>query len=246
MRSRVVTSFVMFLILDSFSKAEEKPPKFAAIQAEVQTAEWAQEWWMPRHQQKLRDLKKQQRVDLLMIGDSITHGWEGAGKEVWERHYAQRHAFNIGFSGDRTEQVLWRLDHGAVDGISPKLAVIMIGTNNTGHRQDPPAETAAGIQAIIAQLAEKLPETQVLLLSIFPRGPDANDKLRQINERINQLIAKFADAQQVTYLDINDTFLEEDGTLPKSIMNDRLHPNAHGYALWAAAMEPAIKQLLGE
>ena len=141
-------------------QSEDAPDKATAPKAvtpEVQTAAWAVKWWQPRHDQKIADLKKMEKVDLLMVGDSITHGWEGRGKKVWDDFYAKRNAFNIGFSGDRTENVLWRLQHDAVKGIAPKLAVIMIGTNNTGHRQDPAEETAAGIKAIIVELQKQLP-----------------------------------------------------------------------------------------
>jgi len=217
-----------------------------AVTPEVQTAAWAQKWWMPRHQQKLADLKKQGEVNLLMIGDSITHGWEGQGAETWKKYYTPRKAFNIGFSGDRTENVLWRLQHGAVDGISPKLAVMMIGTNNAGHRQDKPADTAAGIKAIVSELQQRLPRTKILLLAIFPRGKDANDKLRKLNVATNEIIKGYADSKKVFYLNINDTFLEDNGVLPRAVMPDLLHPQKKGYAMWAEAMEPTIKKLMGE
>ena len=238
----------MFAITLSAALAQEAATqaKPKAVQPEVQTAEWAQKWWMPRHEQKLKELAEMGQVDLLMIGDSITHGWETGGKEVWDQYYANRRALNIGFSGDRTEQVLWRLEHGAVKGISPKLAVVMIGTNNAGHRQDPAAETAAGIEAIVDQLRTRLPETKILLLAIFPRGEKPDDNLRKLNEATNEIIAKLADDKHVFYLNINDKFLADDGTLPKSIMPDLLHPNAEGYKLWAEAMEPTIKKLMGE
>ncbi|MGZ0165012.1 MAG: platelet-activating factor acetylhydrolase IB subunit [Planctomycetales bacterium] len=227
-------------------KDQSKAAAPKAVTPEVQTAAWAVKWWQPRHDQKLADLKKMEKVDLLMVGDSITHGWENRGKQVWEEHYAKRNAFNIGFSGDRTEHVLWRLQHDAVKGISPKLAVIMIGTNNTGHRQDPAEETAAGIKAIIAELQKQLPETKILLLAIFPRGAKSDDLLRKLNTSINGIIAGYADGKKVFFLDINSEFLEEDGTLPKSVMPDLLHPHEAGYATWAKAMEPSIAKLLGE
>lgn len=225
--------------------ADEKPV-IKAITPEVQTAKWAVKWWMPRHKEKLADLKKQKQVDLLMIGDSITHGWEGHGKDVWTQYYAKRNAFNIGFSGDRTEQVIWRLQNGAVEGISPKLAVIMIGTNNAGHRQDKPEHTAAGIKAIIGEMKERLPKTKLLVLAIFPRGKDTNDRLRKLNDATNKIIQGYADNKQVFYLDINSTFLTKSGELPKSVMPDLLHPRAEGYGMWARAMEPKIKELMGE
>jgi len=201
-------------------------------------------WWMPRHEQKLNERKTAEQIELLMIGDSITHGWENAGREVFAQFYGARHALNLGFSGDRTENVLWRLEHGAVDNIAPRLAVIMIGTNNTGHRQDPAMETAAGIEAIVSQLRRRLPETKILLLGIFPRAEKPSDRLRLLNDEINRIIRGLADYRHVYYLDLGPKFLAADGTLPAAIMPDFLHPNAEGYRIWAEAMEPEVKRLL--
>jgi len=222
------------------------PAGVKATTPEVQTAAWAQSWWMPRHKQKLADMKKQGEVDLLMIGDSITHGWENSGAETWKKYYGPRKAFNLGFSGDRTENVLWRLQHGAVDNISPKLAVIMIGTNNAGHRQDKAADTAAGVKAIIAELQKRLPKTRILLLAIFPRGASTSNNLRKLNTATNEIIKGYADNKKVFYLNINKTFLAENGDLPRAVMPDLLHPKKKGYAMWAEAMEPTIKKLMGE
>ncbi len=226
--------------------AQDGATQIPALKSEVQTAEWAKPWWMPRHQEKLAELKSREKVDLLMIGDSITHGWEGGGKAVWEKCYAKRHALNLGFSGDRTENVLWRLQHGAVDGIAPKLAVVMIGTNNAGHRQDKPEHTAAGVEAIVKELRTRLPEMKILLLAIFPRGKDANDPLRKLNDATNKILTTYADDKHVFYLDVGEHFLDDQGELPESIMPDRLHPNGKGYAIWAKAMEPTIRRLMGE
>lgn len=226
--------------------ADDDAQPIPALKLEVQTAQWAQSWWMPRHKQKLAELKEMEKVDLLMIGDSITHSWENGGRKVWDEYYAKRNAFNIGFSGDRTEQVLWRFENGEIDGISPKLAIVMIGTNNTGHRQDKAEHTAAGVQEIIKQLRERLPDTKILLLAIFPRGNDANDPLRKLNDAINKILAGCADNQHVFYLDIADRFLDDDGVLPRTIMPDVLHPNEKGYRIWAEAMEPMVKKLMGE
>lgn len=220
--------------------------RIPALKPEVQTAPWARSWWMPRHKQKLAEAKSRQKIDLVMIGDSITHSWESGGRKVWDQHYADRHALNLGFSGDRTEHVLWRLQNGAVDGISPRLAIVMIGTNNAGHRQDKPQHTAAGVREIIQQLRKRLPETKILLLAIFPRGKDTHDPLRKLNDATNKILAGYADGKHVFYLDVNHEFLDDDGRLPKSIMPDLLHPNAKGYAIWAKAMGPTVKKLLGQ
>jgi beta-glucosidase len=249
MKTRVICcSLSLLLTCSSLSRAQRQPvlDQVPATRPEVQTAAWAQSWWRQRHEDKLKEKAALGQVDLLMIGDSITHGWENQGREVWDKYYQKRHPLNIGFSGDRTENVLWRLQHGAVEGISPRLAVIMIGTNNTGHRQDKPEDTAAGIQAILSELSQRCPQTKVLLLAIFPRGANAEDPLRKINDATNKLIKGLADEQTVFFLDINQTFLTEGGELPKDIMPDLLHPNQKGYALWAEAMEPKISALLAE
>lgn len=200
------------------------------------------QWWQQRHQ-SMNERVKQGNVDLIFIGDSITHGWEGGGKEVWEAYYGQRNAVNLGIGGDRTQHVLWRLDNGNIEGIHPKLAVIMIGTNNAGANQ--PEETAEGIKAIVEKLRAKLPETKILLLAIFPRGENPQDPLRQKNEKVNEIIAKLDDGKMVKFVSINHAFLTMDGGLPKDIMPDLLHPNARGYAIWAAAIEPYLAEVLG-
>lgn len=205
--------------------------------------EWAVEWWMPRHEAKLTE-EGREDARLLFIGNSITHGWENTGKEVWEEYYTDYGGYNIGFSGDRTENVLWRFEHGELEGINPELAILMIGTNNTGHRQDPAECTTAGIEMILNEIKDRLPETKILLLAIFPREASPDGELRQLNNEINQKIEKFADGEDVHFLNINDTFLDENGILSEEIMPDLLHPNEYGYRLWAEAMQPKIVELL--
>ena len=213
------------------------------------------EWWMPRHQEKVARVA-QGNVDLLMIGDSITHGWESRGKAVWDKYYAPRNAVNLGFGGDRTQHVLWRLLNGEIDNIHPKLAVLMIGTNNSNHDDYTAEQISDGIQAIVCTLRNKLPETKVLILAIFPRGDaeqrkdkahDAtyNDQWAK-NDKASQLASTIADGKMIFYLDINKAFLNDEGVLTRKIMPGLLHPNEKGYAIWAEAMEPTIARLMGE
>ena len=219
-------------------------PKLSIMPGQ-QTAAWAVKWWMPRHEAKLAQRKAMESVDLLMIGDSITHAWEDKGLETWNKYYADRNALNLGFSGDRTEHVIWRFQNGAIDDISPKLSVIMIGTKNTGHRKENPRHKALGIKRIIDEVKMRLPSTKILLLDIFPRGADKENEFRKINSEVNELIKNYADDDsEVFFLSIGDKFLQEDGTLSKSIMPDLLHPNSEGYQIWAEAMEPTIQKLL--
>ncbi|MBK1854024.1 GDSL family lipase [Verrucomicrobiaceae bacterium 5K15] len=202
-------------------------------------------WWKKRHEQKVAAAKKA-KVDLLFIGDSITHAWERGGAKIWKEYYAPRNAFNIGFSGDRTQNVLWRLDNGEMAGMKPKVAIIMIGTNNTGHSMQKAEETAAGIKAIIDRVHQQNPKTKVLLLAIFPRGAQPDHKMRVLNDKVNEIIKGYAEDERITYLDLAPSFLEDDGVLSKKVMPDLLHPRAHGYQIWAEAMEPTLKTLLEE
>ncbi|TVR15769.1 MAG: acetylglucosamine-6-sulfatase [Balneolaceae bacterium] len=204
---------------------------------------WAIEWWMPRHEEKLNE-EGREDAEILLVGDSITHGWESTGSEVWERYFGEYKTYNIGYSGDRTENVLWRFQNGEIDGIHPKVAMVMIGTNNTGHRQDHPDCTAMGIERIVDSLQEKLPDTHILLLAIFPRGADTDDELRILNEEINQRIEVFGEKERVTFLNLNHTFLNDEGEILEEVMPDLLHPNEEGYELWAAEIFPRLIDLL--
>lgn len=186
----------------------------------------------------------QGQVDLVFIGDSITQGWEGNGKQVWAKYYGQRRTLNLGISGDRTEHLLWRFDHGNLDGIKPKAAVVMIGTNNSGKGRNTPAEILAGVTAVVRRLREKLPDTRVLLLGIFPRGADFNDQRGDLLQ-VNQALRKLANGDTICFLDFGDQLIEADGRISKAIMPDYLHLSPHGYEIWAAAIEPQLSQWLG-
>ncbi|MBT8038100.1 MAG: acetylglucosamine-6-sulfatase [Verrucomicrobiae bacterium] len=202
-------------------------------------------WWKNRHEQKVTAAQGFD-CELLFIGDSITHGWEGAGKNVWNLYYADRKPFNIGFSGDKTEHVLWRFQHGELAQFKPKVAVIMIGTNNTGHIMQKAEETADGIKAIITQLHLHSPQTKVLLLAIFPRGEKPDHPMRVLNTQINNIIKTYDDGKSVHFLDLAPAFLTQEGMLTKEVMPDRLHPRERGYQIWAKSMEPKLKELLGK
>lgn len=204
------------------------------------------------------EISKKGEAPLVFLGDSITEGWSKKGKAVWDQHWAPLGAANFGIGGDRTEHILWRLANGNYDGLKPKLTVLMIGTNNTGHQGRPMAEhggvayastaeeTAAGVAEIVKVLKAKQPQMKILLLAIFPRGATPDDKMRQQNEKTNGLIAKFDDGKTVFFMNINEDFLTADGTLSKDIMPDLLHPNEMGYEIWAKAIEPRVKELMAE
>ncbi len=204
-----------------------------------------EKWCADRHEQKMAIAKKGD-IDLVFIGDSITHFWEGAGKDVWARYYGNRRALNLGYSADRTEHVIWRITNGELDGISPKLVILMIGTNNIGHGSSTPAQTVEGIKKILNILAEKVPTAKVLLLSVFPRSEKPTDGLRKLVNEINAGLPALADGEKVIYLDFGAKFLTKDGILPAEIMGDRLHPGAAGYEIWAQEVEPFVKKYVDE
>jgi len=208
-----------------------------------------------RHE-SFNDISKKGEAQLVFLGDSITHGWEGKGRAVWEKYWAPLKAANFGIGGDRTEHVLWRLDHGNLDGLKPRLIVLMIGTNNTGHQGGKPKEingetytctaeqTAEGVKAILAKLKAKCPQAKILVLAIFPRGEKPEDARRMQNTATNAILKTFADGKTVFFTDINAKFLQPDGTLSREIMPDLLHPNEKGYEIWAEAIEPKVKELM--
>ncbi len=203
---------------------------------------WHKKPWLERHL-KMNERARQGNVDLIMIGDSITHWWDKAGKKVWDKYYAPRNALNLAISGDRTEHVLWRLENGNIEGISPKLATVMIGTNN--HMSSPPEVTARDIRLIVQLLRRKLPKTKILVLAIFPRGGNDDDGARQINMKVNELIKNIGDDKKVFYANINQAFLNG-RRMKHDAIPDGTHPNEKGYQLWAEAMEPLVKKLMGE
>ncbi len=184
---------------------------------------------------------KEGHVDLLFLGDSITQGW--SDNEVWKRFYTPRNAANFGIGGDRTQHVLWRIKNGELDGIKPKVAVLMIGTNNASSNT--PDEIAQGITAIVHELRQRLPETRILLLAVFPRSPQP-DSLRDRLKSVNEKVAKLDDGASVKFLDIGKAFLEEDGRISKEVMPDYLHLSRLGYRRWADAMEPTLWSMLDE
>lgn len=190
-------------------------------------------------------VKEHQDAQLLFIGDSITQGWEGNGKEVWQKSYGNRKTVNLGIGGDRTQHVLYRMQNGNLEGIKPKAAVVMIGTNNSNGEDNTATQIAEGVRAIVKELRTRQPQMKILLLAIFPRGENINPQRGKITQ-CNQIIQKLDDGENVFFLDIGHKFLEDDGTISASIMPDYLHLTQKGYEIWADAIEDKLAALLGE
>lgn len=210
------------------------------------------DWWRMRHAAMVKRAQ-QGNVDLVFVGDSITNAFGGEpdtgenfhnrGGDTWDLYYGGRHALNLGISGDRTQHVLWRLDHGEMDNLSPKVVEIMIGTNNSGSNTAD--EIAEGVEAVVEKAESKAPKAKILLLAIFPRGL-ANSPERAKLAEVNSKLKMWARAPRVTFLDIGKVFLDKNGEIPNDVMPDKLHPFACGYRLWAMATEPTLARLLGE
>lgn len=206
--------------------------------------------WMKRHEEFV-GLARQGGVDVVFIGDSLTDYWRDRGRASWDRHFAPLKAVNFGISGDRTQQVLWRIDRGELDGLEPKVVVLLIGSNNLtpglGENsltpKNTPEETVAGVAAIVDTLRRRWPRTRILLHAILPRDePDAPVR-REVNET-NAGLASLADSRTVRFVDLGTRFLSSDGLLSRAIMPDLLHLNSHGYTLWAEALHGPLTELL--
>jgi lysophospholipase L1-like esterase len=215
-------------------------------------------WWRARHEAKLREIAGA-KPDLVFLGDSITQDWESAGPQpwmnfapVWQRFYGDRNAVNLGFKGDTTASLLWRIRNGEVAGISPKAAVVLIGANNLGRVHWSADDTVAGIAAIIGELRARLPATKVLLLGVLPseRSDWASETTRRINA---MLAARYKASTEAAFLDLTALFMRG-GHLNRELFFDPLltppepplHPTAQGQALMAKAMEPLLATMLGD
>jgi lysophospholipase L1-like esterase len=200
---------------------------------------------LPRQNQVLQRAKDNPGpCDVVFIGDSITQGWEGGGKPVWEKYYGKRKCLNFGVGGDRTQHVLWRFEHGQLDGLKPKAAVLMIGTNNSNKDDNTEADILEGVTAIVKQIRTRLPDTKLIVLGIFPRGKTFSAQRGKLLQ-VNQALEKLADNKMVSYMDIGSQLIEADGSISTEMMRDALHPGEKGYEIWAAAIEPKLKELLG-
>ena len=206
-------------------------------------------WWLDRMLEKRNQIADSKgEIDLVFFGDSITHNWDrpekgGSALAELRKTYS---VLNIGYSGDRTENLLWRGENGELDGYKAKAVMLMIGTNNTWHRKDKPADIAAGIKQILELIARKQPEAKTLLLPIFPFGDKAEHPNRVNNEKVNEIIKRYADGEKVVWVDFNAKFLDEKGDTVKW-MPDRCHPNAAGYKeIWLPSVLPYFQKIVGK
>lgn len=182
-------------------------------------------------------------VDLLFVGDSITQGWPSP---LWENYFGAYRPANFGIGGDHTGNVLWRLQHGELENLSPRAIVLLIGINNFFHNGDTSEDVFKGVKAVVAQLQTSFPETRILLNGVLPHKENADDPMRQLIIETNHLIRTLGDEELVFYRDYGSLLLEPDGSISLEIMPDTLHLAEPGYKIWAEAMFPLLDNWLGQ
>ena len=206
------------------------------------------------HEQLLAKAK-QGRIDIYFEGDSITRRWGALDYpellENWKKNFFGWNAADFGWGADRVENILWRLENGELDGVNPKVIVLLAGTNNVGGRvpaegiESAAANVTKGLDAVVRLVRKKAPDAVIVVMGIFPR----NDNMAVMPEidAINASLAKMADGGKVRYLNINDKLAGADGKLRDGMMNerDKLHPMLGGYQVWADALKPVFTELLG-
>lgn len=215
--------------------------------ASIPTDKLNSKWWNERHLEII--LRNKSNPELILIGNSIFNSLDDTTRNpIWKKYINKYDAVNMGFSGDRTENVIWRLQNGEIDGINPRVALLLIGTNNTDGNHylniTQPEELADGIWKICRIIRNKLPKTQILLLGIFPYGYKPNNR-DNINKATNKIISDFPNRDNyIHYRDIGSVFVDADSKVKKSLMPDFLHPNSDGYVAMFDALENDIRKLM--
>lgn len=200
-------------------------------------------WWATRHE-ALKAKAAKGGYEVVFLGDSITHFWEKSGKAVWAENFAEGKykSLNCGFAGDTTENLLWRIDDGELDGLDPKAFVLLIGTNNTGHRDiraEPPLDTVLGVKESVDRLRTKFPKAKVVLHPLLPRGEGPDNAVQVRNDAVNRALSFLADGTNVLWCSFNGR-LTKGGWIGKDLFPDLLHPAEEGYRIWATALKPFL------
>ena len=205
-------------------------------------------WWANRFLSRHQEIEKLKgrTVDVVLLGDSIMHFWEWKHPQSWAKFTANRVALNLGYGGDRTQNVIWRIEHGELDGYEAKCVVLMIGTNNNSSDSTDPANVAAAIEKIVGMIRKHQPRAKIVLHPIFPRGVSAasvkHAKARARNDKTNALLKAFAERDgKIVWIDFNSKLVDETGWVPASIMADQIHPTDAGYDIWMEALAPVLE-----
>lgn len=204
-------------------------------------------WWANRFLSRHRLIEgfKGKTVDVVMLGDSITHFWEWKHPKSWARFTNGKSVLNLGYGGDKTENVIWRIEHGELDGYTAKCVVLMVGTNNNTSKASDPAAVAKGVEKIVAMIRARQPTAKLILHPIFPRGRSADSphaEARARNDKTNALLKEFAERDgKVVWVNFGERLLDSSGWVPASLMADEIHPTDAGYDIWMNALAPHIQ-----
>jgi beta-glucosidase len=246
-----VTLLISLIFNFEAAPAAELAKEHPSTAAQVRLASW----WFDRHAEKIAEIEKsnnpkdERKIELLMVGDSITNNFDkkGPGEPVWKKYFTPLNALNLGFGGDRTNHVLWRLEHLPKIKPAPLAASLMIGTNNICWGSDKPKQAAEGIQEITRKLNAMYPKMKILVLGVFPRREQLDHPHRkQIIELNSYLPDLLKDIPNVSFMDIGSEFLDEKGFLSREMMPDTTHPSEKAHEIWAQAITPKLKEMMGK
>jgi beta-glucosidase len=246
-----VTLLISLIFNFEAAPAAELAKEHPSTAAQVRLASW----WFDRHAEKIAEIEKsnnpkdERKIELLMVGDSITNNFDkkGPGEPVWKKYFTPLNALNLGFGGDRTNHVLWRLEHLPKIKPAPLAASLMIGTNNICWGSDKPKQAAEGIQKITRKLNAMYPKMNILVLGVFPRREQLDHPHRkQIIELNSYLPDLLKDIPNVSFMDIGSEFLDEKGFLSREMMPDTTHPSEKAHEIWAQAITPKLKEMMGK
>ena len=246
-----VTLLISLIFNFEAAPAAELAKEHPSTAAQVRLASW----WFDRHAEKIAEIEKsnnpkdERKIELLMVGDSITNNFDkkGPGEPVWKKYFTPLNALNLGFGGDRTNHVLWRLEHLPKIKPAPLAASLMIGTNNICWGSDKPKQAAEGIQKITRKLNAMYPKMKILVLGVFPRREQLDHPHRkQIIELNSYLPDLLKDIPNVSFMDIGSEFLDEKGFLSREMMPDTTHPSEKGHEIWAQAITPNLREMMGK
>jgi lysophospholipase L1-like esterase len=246
-----VTLLISLICNFEASTAVELAKEHPSTAAQVRLASW----WFDRHAEKIAEIEKsnnpkdERKIELLMVGDSITNNFDkkGPGEPVWKKYFTPLNALNLGFGGDRTNHVLWRLEHLPKIKPAPLAASLMIGTNNICWGSDKPKQAAEGIQEITRKLNAMYPKMKILVLGVFPRREQLDHPHRkQIIELNSYLPDLLKDIPNVSFMDIGSEFLDEKGFLSREMMPDTTHPSEKAHEIWAQAITPKLREMMGK
>lgn len=246
-----VTLLISLICNFEAATAVELAKEHPSTAAQVRLASW----WFDRHAEKIAEIEKsnnpkdERKIELLMVGDSITNNFDekGPGEPVWKKYFTPLNALNLGFGGDRTNHVLWRLEHLPKIKPAPLAASLMIGTNNICWGSDKPKQAAEGIQEITRKLNAMYPKMKILVLGVFPRREQLDHPHRkQIIELNSYLPDLLKDIPNVSFMDIGSEFLDEKGFLSREMMPDTTHPSEKAHEIWAQAITPKLREMMGK